>query len=415
MITIKQPRIESIDNGRYARLIADVAVEGSDTYPLWLQVESQYGRFLCFERSDAYVAALFHWAMTRGHDIICEAPITREMYHQINDELIPMVAVTNKTLKPIKLIGPIAGAIEKVDNTRKYAGASGSCGVDALWTLKKHLHKEPQDQGDNGMDITHLMCMRLHVPNNDDSKENCDRTFEAMCANAASLAKEVGIGFISVESNFDNQSLPGLTITRYVSYGPAFAAFALQKLFSYYYLSSGYSIFEFNLINEFAIGESAAYELVLCPMFSTQTLTLYSSGTSVTRIEKVRDLKDWQPAWKHLNVCMLNLKDGWKNCTFGCTKCYRTILELMAISTGVLDKFDSVFDVPYVKSHLEEYAAELLRGMLHHDFYMQEVWPYRHLIGFSKRDWIGGMFIVMRKIIRKILRLGRTGTTWHSK
>ena len=188
------------------------------------------------------------------------------------------------------------------------------------------------------------------------------------------------------------------------------AAYALQKLFSCYYLSSGYSILEFNLKEEFTNGESAAYELILCPFYSIRGMQLVSSGSSRTRIQKVRDICDWTPAFKHLSVCMRNLSGGHLNCTSLCTKCPRTILEIMAV--GDLEKFGEVFDVPYIMSHKSEYVAELIRTMLHRDHYAFEIWPYRRKMGFAARDYWRGGRIVAKKIGRKILRLGRLGETY---
>ena len=416
MLTIKAPAVSVTDEGRRLRLSAGVVVDGPDkkSVELWLEVDRRYGEFLCFERSDAFVVALFHWAVSRGHDIRCEAPVTRELYYKINDEFSPMVALTNRGTRQIRLTAPLAGAIPKVKGPKKFAGASGSCGIDALWSLKMNLHES--GCSDDSLDITHLVCMQLHVPNDDDTPETCRQTFDAICANAKSLCKEIErmynreLEVIEVRSNFDNQCLPGLTATKFVSYGPAFAAYALQKLFSCYYLSSGYSIREFNLKDEFVHGESAAYELILCPFYSIGEMQLLSSGSSRTRIQKVEDICDWEPAFKHLSVCMRNVSGRRLNCTSLCTKCPRTILEIMAV--GELEKFGAVFDVPYIMSHRAEYVAELMRGMLHGDIYAYEIWPHRKKMGFDAHDYIQGAWIVVKKICRKILRLGKMGKSY---
>ena len=80
MITIGNPRIEHRDHK--VRLVSDLTLDGGER-PLWIEVDERYGRFLCSERSDAFVLAILHWCVINGHDIRCQAPMTRRLYEQI--------------------------------------------------------------------------------------------------------------------------------------------------------------------------------------------------------------------------------------------------------------------------------------------------------------------------------------------
>ena len=55
MITIKKPTVVIIDDK--ARLIANINIDGVQT-SLWFEVDGKYQKYLCVERSDAFVAAL---------------------------------------------------------------------------------------------------------------------------------------------------------------------------------------------------------------------------------------------------------------------------------------------------------------------------------------------------------------------
>ena len=86
----------------------------------------------------------------------------------------------------------------------------------------------------------------------------------------------------------------------------------------------------------------------------------------------------------------------------------------MATNKSALDKFDCVFNVAYVKSHMYQYAAELLRKRLIGAETAMETWPRRKNIGFTASDYSKASFVVAKKIFRKILRLGRTNHTFRA-
>ncbi len=196
-----------------------------------------------------------------------------------------------------------------------------------------------------------------------------------------------------------------------MSFGNLFATYSLQKLFSLYYLASGGPVNEFRL-SQFRTHCSSDYDILLCPVLSHETLTIISDGL-IDRLEKVRILSAWEPAQKTLDVCHVHNPKNIKNGTSDCAKCMRTVLELLAV--GGLERFSSVFDVDYVNSHREEFLAELLRGKLQKNCFTIEIWPYRKNMGFTWKDYILATWIVVKKIVKKVLRRGRTSYTFSPR
>lgn len=79
-------------------------------------------------------------------------------------------------------------------------------------------------------------------------------------------------------------------------------------------------------------------------------MTFNSEGAEVERLDKVRSLCCYPPAYKYLNVCFNELH----NCGI-CAKCIRTLLEINAV--GDIDQFMDVFDVHFFLKHYKTYLV----------------------------------------------------------
>jgi hypothetical protein len=152
--------------------------------------------------------------------------------------------------------------------------------------------------------------------------------------------------------------------------------------------------------------DPAHYDLLTTAAVSHRALSVYVDGLADNRLDKVRDLVDYPPARKYLNVCW-DITPGHKNCSHHCPKCMRTMLNLHAC--GVLDEFRDLFDVPYFYRNFHEYLAEWYRGMLQGNPFAWEMKDFfaaqRIPLWTRLRAW----WIVAKKAVLKIVRLGRTG------
>lgn len=89
MITIHRPDFSQ--RGEYARIQSLVDIDGNRN-TIWFEVRREYGEYLCWERSDAFVIGLLNYAMRNGHDITCEAPMGEDLHYQITTYLIEAIA-----------------------------------------------------------------------------------------------------------------------------------------------------------------------------------------------------------------------------------------------------------------------------------------------------------------------------------
>lgn len=395
MIVIKQPVVTSI-NGK-ARLSADLLVDGN-VRNLWFEVDQRYKEYLCYERSDAFVIGILMYAMRKNHDIVTEVPMTDRLCRQLTEQFLPALYKINKMGRTanhsgrwaVKIKAPLAPEIEH--EVLEGVGSGVSCGVDSLHVFATHP------------EITHGCIWNVHGVVPEENKGQKDKAWRSMINRAEKFVKAIGIDLIVGDTNFDRGCLDGLLWDGMTTYGNLFCVLAMQKFWHKYYVASGYDILDFRMIGA-PVSDPAHYEWVLFSILSMKNLLICMDGVAQNRVEKVADLVDYLPAQKFLNVCHEITEDG-ENCSHGCAKCMRTMLDLDA--NGSLDKFSSVFDVAYYRKNFHEYLAELYRGWLQKNSFALELKPYFCSRSIPMSIRIKAWRIVFRKAIKKILRGGRT-------
>lgn len=355
-ITIRRPRVEN-RNGR-ARLSAQIDIE-CDSREIWFEVDEKYGKYLCHERSDAFLIGLLNWAMRERCDFVCEAPVGEELIYQIRTYLIPALAKASQTLYAPKITAeidtemlPCAGAV----------GTGISCGVDSLHVVANHARSAFPH-----LRLTHLILNNVGAFSRSEGKNQ----FSWQTEHAEQFAREYGFEFIRTNSNFAEAFPQNHLLTH--TYSSCFSIYVLQKLWRvYFYASSGHDFTQFRLERN-EEDDSAHYELLSLDVFSTRNLKIYSEGGAKTRFEKTRALVDFVPAQKYLHVCT---NDTGANCNV-CGKCKRTLVTLDAL--GALEKFRAVFDIGYYKKHRRSYLRWLAAQQFlpHGDLMLKE--PFRIL------------------------------------
>ena len=379
-----------------SRLSANIAIDGGGGYPLWFEVDEKYGQYLCAERSDAFVLGLLHYALQRGHDIVTDVPMTRRLHEQLTDQFLPAFVKANK-IAEIHISAPLADEVEHPDDVYR-AGTGVSCGVDSLHVFAKHS------------DVTHGCIWNMHgVTSEHETAETRATGWRNLKRHAQAFADHVGCELVIGDTNYDRGCLPDLQFDGSTTYGNLFCVYAMQKFWSRYYIASGYDVEDFNL----AAGvnaDPAHYEYLLFSFASLGSLTLRLDGVACNRREKVGDLVAYEPAKKFLTVCFLINEEN-KNCTCHCSKCMRTVMEL--VSWDALDEFGDCFDVKSYREHPEWFVAELYRGMIQRDPFVRELalhFPWKR-IPLTVKAKAG--VIVAKKAMRKILRRGRTNRTFR--
>ena len=344
MIKIKQPKIISVNND-YSRLSCDISVDGEDRN-VWFEVEKEYEKYLCYERSDAFLIGILSWAMRLNHDIECDAPVTDELLYNIEEYLIPSLTKYAKSLHRIKIKADIAPILK----TAGKVGTGCSCGVDSFHSIL------------NNIDSKYSFCKLTHLClNNVGSFSNQyveDGLIESRRKAGLKIAKELGLKAVITNSNFADAFQQDHLRTHV--YSSVFAIYCLQHLWgTYLYSSSGYDFSIFNLKDNDI--HSASYtELLLLNCFSHRNLRIYSEGGAKMRLEKTAFIADSKLAQENLHVCLSYIKNCGK-----CLKCIRTMNSLYALSK--LDKFSKVFDIDYYKKHKDFYMEDLYRLHLDND------------------------------------------------
>ncbi|MCR5487748.1 MAG: hypothetical protein K6F35_09510 [Lachnospiraceae bacterium] len=140
-----------------------------------------------------------------------------------------------------------------------------------------------------------------------------------------------------------------------VSYVNAAVALSLQKMVSNYYISSGYTYDEFELVGHSS--EKADPLLVHC--LATENTNFYVIGAELTRSEKTIYISDNRIAQKELFVCRYVNSVNGKICNDSrCSKCTRTMIDLDII--GKLDNFRDVFDIDRYRKEKNYYWGYLI-------------------------------------------------------
>lgn len=354
MIRIEKPYIEY--KGDDATLNTYISIDGNRE-KVWFKVNRKFGQYLCDERGDAYLVAVLHYAITNGHDIELDVPVTEDLLYNIETYLIDGLVAYNPSFHRSRIKAEVAS--EALPN----AGAVGtgiSCGVDSLFALARESNPLFPNHK-----ITHLTFNNV---GSHGEGEKARALYKDRLQLPKRFAEEYGYEFVASDSNLMDVIKQSHFYTH--TYSSMFPVLCLQKLYSvYYYASAGYRYDEFTLQSK--KGRCCgSYELLSLPVFSTHQLRIYSQGENMTRMQKLKRVTEYAPSYKYLNVC---LKDG-DNCG-RCEKCVRTMTGLDAL--GKLDLYHDVFDVDYYKSHKTWYMKQMLKQMVHkkHDYF--EIYNYK--------------------------------------
>lgn len=338
-ITIGIPHIETRKGQAYQ--LCKVTL-GDIEKEIFFSVDVKYADYLCHERGDAYLIGLLNLAMRERCDIHSEVPLTSELVHQLETELIPSLTKYSSSLYSPKITGVLDNTL--LPSAGKIATGC-SCGVDAL-----HAIKCLSDTRD-GMYKPDYLAINNVGAYTCEGKTSSVR-YDGNVSNAQNFAMQYGVPLIVTNSNFANV-FPQEHLRTHL-YSSCFAVFMLRKLWSrYYYASSGCDIETYFGLTNNELYDSAKYDLIALPAFSIPQLRICNEGNHVGRFKKTKQLTDYKLAHNYLNVC---LRQGKGNCGL-CSKCTRTLWTLDAL--GALDNFTEVFPIEQYKKNRQRYLQEL--------------------------------------------------------
>lgn len=316
-----------------------------DDGTLWFDVPLEFGRYLCRERSNAFVVALFWYAMVTGSDIEFETPMSKRLYEGITQELMP--ELEKNGFAPVALKGPVTS--EPVWCERGVvAGMSG--GVDSFYTVKCY-GSESVPKEKRLTHLSHYTCSYLFKPG------DMDKGLEAMYADEDAIedvilerikdiAKHKGYPLVVTNTNLDRDYYRGgyifMAMYRYLA-----CTLALEHLYSLYISSS--SGHESGQIEASLFAPTQHYEDILCRSLRTETFR-YMSSDDQLRTEKIRAVADDDLFRKYASVCFDTGRNG-ENCGV-CYGCLKTIIPLDLL--GKLDGFEESFDLDRYRRDRED-------------------------------------------------------------
>lgn len=357
--------------------------------------------YLCIDRIDAYVMGFMHFALKNGYDFESSLPITESLYYNLNYNYIDALLNSNPHLHRIIINAPIITDIKETEKKGNLVATGISCGVDSLYTIASHAKGENSISSSNcNSFIINSLCF-FNVGAAMKSADEIDNYLsKGRFLLAESFAQEYNYKFLHVQSNIHflihQYSSNGYSHVENHTFMALFCILHLQYGMSKYYYSSGLSISEFSINNknneEF---DSAHYDLFTLTMASVNNMKLYSTGSATSRLNKIKLLNSYPPAYKYLNVCVNDVKND-----NTCFKCERTLLEIDAV--GNIDNFSSVFDTQYYKANIKRYMANLYKNakIKKNHFYI-EIYPYlkdKITFGIKIRCFLS---ILKHKIIRR--------------
>ena len=342
MLIIHPPEIENLnDDSVKLKTIFEV---NNIKKEMWYSTTPEFGQYFCQERGDAFIIPLLFYAMKRNLPVKMEVPISERLYYTITNYLTKAMVYVFKEWHEVSLNCPVIS--EPLDN----AGAVGtglSCGIDSFCTVIDHLsERQPK-----GYRLTHCTFFDVggHSPLWTDS-EKTKKLFRQRVERVRQCAEALGLPLVLVDSNMEEILERPFSATS--TFAIASAVLALQKLFKTYYLSSGARFDELN----FSRVCSGDYDLFTLPMVSTDSLKLFLSGVSYSRVEKTSMVAAFSLSYTYLDVCLFRNE----NCSM-CEKCLRTLLTLDVLGKAHLYK--NIFDLDLYRKNRSWYIGYMMVTM----------------------------------------------------
>lgn len=356
-LNIGKPYITDLKNGK-VRLNSDITCSDAHNelfnHTLYYEVESAYKDYLCTERIDAFVLGLLGTAMNLNCNIKSSCEISEKILYQLLTYYIPVVSRNFKDMHNIKIdCVPISEPLKNKGGV--VTGNSG--GVDSFYTIVKYKNYNIKEQK-----LTHLIFDNVCTEDYDESRIR--KNFYRDSKSKREIAEKFGLNYIEMYTNlYSFYPFPNYIFNYFFTASYSSCVYALEKLFSVFYFSSGLQIEDFSM-DEKSITDAAYFDLFTVDCISSESLKIYSAGAEVGRLEKTREISDDPVVQEYLQVDTIEEEGSKKsnaplNCG-RCQKCLRTISSLYAL--GKLEKFSTIFDLSYFLNNKGKAFARTMAG-----------------------------------------------------
>ena len=259
---------------------------------LFFEVPQEYGKYLVWERSDAFVVLLLHTALKEGYNITSSVPMSSDLYYNITEYLLPPFIKNGKY--EISIDVSTADPLPAGDGV----GTGLSCGVDSLHAIHAYTDYPIKDYNLTHLCINNVGAFWTALYWMAGEKNVHERSYER----ARAAAKDIGLPLIETESNVAKALRLNHILTH--SFSSAFAILCMRKLWKrYYYASAGEDFVSEFTIKNWYDSKPATYEPFLLRVLSTPELMIYSESEIESRLDKISDIADYDIARKYLYSC----------------------------------------------------------------------------------------------------------------
>ena len=344
----------SIDGGGVVRLEADITFDGIPSpyaeKTLYFEVADADYDMLADDTYDAFVLVPLYLAMYHKQDLHIRGNISKKLYQNIKWYIQRILCDFSNELTPINFS---ADGFTFNKSKGNLIGTGISCGVDSMSTIYDHFIKET----DPVYKINSLFLFNCGT-HGDFEDPFTQKLFLERYKRNVNAADELGLPVHLVTSNVHafTHKIGEQKVGFFAIYS---CILSLQNVIFRYYTSSGLNYPKAkNFRHLYHNFDMAGFcESYLVPLIQNENLELIIDGCQYRRVDKLKNIADWEIAQKYLNVCVSHLPDA---SNFGhCPKCLRTLLPLEIM--GKLDKFSRVFNVEQYKRNSFNYKVDCLQ------------------------------------------------------
>ncbi|MBN1331477.1 hypothetical protein JW978_01160 [Candidatus Dojkabacteria bacterium] len=357
---IENLRIKKNTNSTRVSVTLSYEKVGVKNFELYFEVNKQYSKFLS-KSYDGFLAAVLIPSMGIPENIQINGAVDEAFLDNIDklQKLIRPWEVSDSWHKKLNTIeirtdqrqaksSPKSLRIKKEKSSAMFFTA----GVDSFYTML-NLQK---DKKTNLKYLLSIIGYDIDIENKKLSKEFLN--------SLDGISKATGLRSIIVQTNYREflNLFPVNSANEWeMCHGAGLAAAALifRNLFGQVYINSS---------DSYITGAAYGTHPDMDPLWSNSSLKFIPYGSALSRIEKIKDIKDNLLVRKYLRVCWRNIGNQY-NCS-QCEKCLRTMLQLKIY--GVLNKFEKF------KHNIDESDFDSIDTSPKHRIY---VWEYflKHL------------------------------------
>ena len=161
-------------------------------------VPEKFAEFADTESSNCFMVGLLYPALRYGEDIHVEGKVSARLLYNLNHYLIPMMAMCDSRIHRIKVTASETDS--KGCPEAEAVGTGFSGGIDSFTTIYEHF-AQPTPVG---FRLTHLFFFNVGahgIPKNEGDLKVIERQFHARYKKLKPFTEEVGLDFITVNSD----------------------------------------------------------------------------------------------------------------------------------------------------------------------------------------------------------------------